>query len=249
VTVSLEKVGDAKLNLGDKFGAIAAFEESLAMRRTLADRDKDNARRQWDVLLSLKRVGNARLNADDTCGALPAFEESLAIARNLLQENTTLSIGAVLRKLLSLSFPTLIAATRLPLPRGSAFLGRLSARVRAGVQGLHDAETMRLALKQLLFGPSTSHNAASPDGGIGTIPKRNEPMESDSRRASFQHEGPTQEHSTVLAPIGKETTANESLAASASSTGSIDERQTTTSVTASMVTGGGFNHPGQNTVT
>jgi hypothetical protein len=259
--VSLEKVGNAKLNLADKFGAIAALEESLAIRRTLADRDKDNARRQWDVLLSLEKVGNAKVNADDACGALAAFGESLAIARKLLQtdeaniecerdvsatsenlENTTLSFEVILRKILALSIPKLIAATRVQSRRyrrcGSAFLGRAFTGAKAGLQGVqHSTKPMKFRLKRLLLGPSTSPHAPPPDGGSSPIPKRNGPNAPDSWRAPFQHEGPDLEHSAVLAPMGKETTSNDSLTAGPSSTGSIDELQDTTSVAVSMVTG------------
>jgi hypothetical protein len=63
------------------------------------------------------------------------------------------------------------------------------------------------------------------------IPKRNEPIGPES-----QHEGSTHGQSAVLVPIGKENTANNSLTASASSTG--DEPHDATSVEASRITGG-----------
>ena len=131
VSVSLEKVGDAKLNLGDNVGALTAFEESLAIRRTLAERHKDNAQRHWDVLLSLEKVAKTRLSSGDTHGGLAAFAEILAITRNLLQtdrdniewrrgrsvtwdrlSSSTLGIGAALRKFSARALPNLIIATR-----------------------------------------------------------------------------------------------------------------------------------------
>jgi tetratricopeptide (TPR) repeat protein len=131
VSASLEKVGDAKLNLGDNFGAFTAFEESLAIRRTLAERDKDNAQRQWDVLLSMEKVANTRLSSGDTHGGLAAVAEILAVTRHLLQadrdnserrrglsvtwdrlSSSTLDFRAALHKFSALSLPNLIIANR-----------------------------------------------------------------------------------------------------------------------------------------
>ena len=43
MSVSLDKVGDVRLAAGDRAGALAAYEESLAIRRKLAAADPGNA--------------------------------------------------------------------------------------------------------------------------------------------------------------------------------------------------------------
>ena len=82
--VSLEKVGDVRLVAGDRAGALAAYEESLAIRRKLAAADPGNAGWQRDVGVSLNRVGDMRLVAGDverprlTRGDFSAFMMSSA---------------------------------------------------------------------------------------------------------------------------------------------------------------------------
>ena len=83
VSVSLDKVGDVRLAAGDRAGALAAYEESLAIRRKLAAADPGNAGWQRDVSVSLSKVGDVRLAAGDRAGALAAYEEGLAIMRKL----------------------------------------------------------------------------------------------------------------------------------------------------------------------
>jgi tetratricopeptide (TPR) repeat protein len=157
VSLSLEKVGDAKLNLGDDVGAVTAFEESLAIRRAIVERDRDNAQRQRDVLLSLEKVANGRVSTGDADGGLAAFAEILAITRKLLQTDTgyieserdvsvtwdkltnaTLGVGAVIRKLPSLSLAKLSLATT----TGLVFVGGSASRVRAWVRGLERSAAM-----------------------------------------------------------------------------------------------------------
>ena len=83
MSVSLDKVGDVRLAAGDRAGALAAYEESLAIMRKLAAADPGNAGWQRDVSVSLDKVGDVRLAAGDRAGALAAYEESLAIRRKL----------------------------------------------------------------------------------------------------------------------------------------------------------------------
>ena len=45
VSVSLERLGDVKLQGGEQAGALAAYQESLDIRRKLAAQDPGNARR------------------------------------------------------------------------------------------------------------------------------------------------------------------------------------------------------------
>ena len=108
----------------------------------------------------------------------------------------------------------------------SAIFGKLSAQVRACVRGLQrSVEVKGIKLKWLFPAPSR------PRRGRVLIPNQNEPI-----AAEAQHEGSTHGQSDVLAPIGKENTANNSLTSSPSST--LDEPNDATSVEASMMTGG-----------
>ena len=64
------KVGDVRLAAGDRAGALAAYEESLAIMRKLAAADPGNAGWQRDVSVSLNKVGDVRLAAGDRRGRL-----------------------------------------------------------------------------------------------------------------------------------------------------------------------------------
>ncbi|MDG1208297.1 MAG: tetratricopeptide repeat protein, partial [Paracoccaceae bacterium] len=83
VSFSLNNVGNIRVAAGDRDGALAAYEESLAIFRDLSARDPGNARWARDVSVSLNKVGDIRVAAGDRDGALAAYEESLAIARDL----------------------------------------------------------------------------------------------------------------------------------------------------------------------
>jgi tetratricopeptide (TPR) repeat protein len=81
--VSLIKVGDGRRSGGDRAGALAAYEESLAIMRKLAAADPGNAGWQRDVGVGLERIGDLQLAGGDAAGALGAYGESLAIMRRL----------------------------------------------------------------------------------------------------------------------------------------------------------------------
>jgi tetratricopeptide (TPR) repeat protein len=151
--------------------------------------------------------------------------------------------AVILRKFSALRLPKLIAATRRQslryLRTGPAIIGELPAQVRACVRGFQRSAELKGLLKWVLPAPSSSHNTPSRYGGWGPFPKRNEPIGPESRCCPpFQQERSTQGPSAVLVPIGKENIADNSLTASASSTGPIDEPHDATSVEASMITGG-----------
>src|SRR6476646_4968747 len=295
VAGSLEKIGDLKLAACDDKGALAAYREMLSIDRRLVAIDGTNSEWQRNLSLSLERFGDVTLTVGDTIAAVAAYEKSFALCCRLADtqwqkevsaslerisrlkrwaednielqrdvsatserfENTSLSVGTILRKLSSI--PKLIAATRrqrnlrIGLARvgqlstqvracvqgfqrsaaifrklgiSSAIFGKLSAQVRACVRGLQrSVEVKRLKLKWLFPAPSR------PRRGRVLIPNQNEPI-----AAEAQHEGSTHGQSDVLAPIGKENTAINSLTPSPSST--VDRPNDATSVEASMITGG-----------
>jgi tetratricopeptide (TPR) repeat protein len=83
LSVSLEKVGDVRFDAGDRAGALAAYEECLAIRRKLAAADSGNSGWQRDVAVGLNQVGDVQLAVGNRAGARSAYEESVAIRRKL----------------------------------------------------------------------------------------------------------------------------------------------------------------------
>jgi hypothetical protein len=83
VSVSLNKVGDDKLRRGDQAGALAAYQESLDIRRKLAAQDQGNPQAQRDVAVNLDKIGDVKRRGGDQAGPLAAYRESLDITRKL----------------------------------------------------------------------------------------------------------------------------------------------------------------------
>ena len=53
---SLNRIGDAKIALGDAPGGLAAFEERLALSRDVAELRKANAESQTDLVVGLYKI-------------------------------------------------------------------------------------------------------------------------------------------------------------------------------------------------
>ena len=73
-----------RLAAGDRLGALAAYDESLAIIRRLAAAEPRNAGWQRDLGVTLVDAGDIRFAGGDRTGALAAYEESLAIRRKLI---------------------------------------------------------------------------------------------------------------------------------------------------------------------
>ena len=56
ISVSLDKIGDVKRSQNDNAGALAAYDESLAIARHLAAVDPGNVQWQTDLVVSLYKV-------------------------------------------------------------------------------------------------------------------------------------------------------------------------------------------------
>ena len=68
MSISLNRLGDAKLALGDQDGrAQALYEEGLAVRRQLAEAD-NTVQRQQDVAVNLEKIGDLKSGAGDNRG-------------------------------------------------------------------------------------------------------------------------------------------------------------------------------------
>src|SRR4029077_8621571 len=87
MTVTMNKLGDAKLRTGDTGAAGTIYDESLAVARRLTARNPANAQWQWDLWFTLKKLGDAKLSLGDTTGARGFYTEGLTITRQLLATN------------------------------------------------------------------------------------------------------------------------------------------------------------------
>ena len=87
--LSLNKVGNTRLDLNDASGALADYEEGLAISRKLVEQDASNPRSPRDLATSLEKVGEAKLKLDDAKGALAAFEEDLTLRKKIADGNKT----------------------------------------------------------------------------------------------------------------------------------------------------------------
>ena len=67
--------------------ALAAFEESLAISRRLAEQDPNNAGWQSDLAAAHNRVGGVLQAQGKLTEAMAAFKESLAISRRLAEQD------------------------------------------------------------------------------------------------------------------------------------------------------------------
>ena len=204
---------------------------------------EDNIELQRDLSATSERLENTSLSAGTILRKLSSIPKLIAATRRQRYLKMGLAsvgklstqvracvqgfqrLAAMLRK-----FSSLIAAIRLQtrthLGISSAIFGKLSAHVRACVRALqHSVEVKGFKLKSLFPAPSRPHRWRV------AIPNQNEPI-----AAEAQHEGSTHGQSDVLAPIGKEGAANNSLTARRSST--VDEPNDATSLEASMITGG-----------
>jgi tetratricopeptide (TPR) repeat protein len=83
LSISLGKLGDARLAAADRVGAIAAYEESAITWRRLLKRDPESAFLRINLAECLEKVGDLKFKADDNTGALTAYEDVLAIYRRL----------------------------------------------------------------------------------------------------------------------------------------------------------------------
>jgi tetratricopeptide (TPR) repeat protein len=132
LSLSLERFADVTLTVGDTVAAVAAYEQSFALCCRLAALDKTNIRWQKELSSSLEKISHLKRWAEDN---IELQRDVLATSERL--ENTSLSVGTILRKLLSIPKP--IAAARRQARRylriGLAMVGKLSTQVRACVQG------------------------------------------------------------------------------------------------------------------
>jgi hypothetical protein len=87
MTVTMNKLGDAKSESGDNGAAVSSYTESLAVSRGLAERDPSNALWQSDLWFALYKLSEAKLSLGDTAAARGHSAEGLTIIRSLAAGN------------------------------------------------------------------------------------------------------------------------------------------------------------------
>ncbi len=83
LSISLDRLGNVKLQERDLAGALAVYQESLDIRRTLVTQDPNNAESQRDLAVSFGKIGVVKEYATDLTGALAAYQAALEISRKL----------------------------------------------------------------------------------------------------------------------------------------------------------------------
>lgn len=87
-SVMLMEFGTTYLKAGEGSAALAAYEESLSITRSLLRRDPTNALWEDDLSVVLADLSDAKLVGGDTAGALRAIEESVAIRREKVRRKS-----------------------------------------------------------------------------------------------------------------------------------------------------------------
>lgn len=70
LSISLGKLGDAKLAVADTVGAIAVYEEGAVNWRRLLKRDPENCSLRINLAEFLEKIGDLKFKAEDNTGAL-----------------------------------------------------------------------------------------------------------------------------------------------------------------------------------
>ena len=179
LSLSLERIGDVKIALGDGISALAAYEESLAIQRALVELDESNTQWQERVSLTLEKINDLKCANEETCAT--AGQEKASWSTPFLRETSAaVSSGReeVRTDLLSRLSLAMNVATGLgwlgDQKEASALLGRLSKRSRLAARSLW--QMMSLMQKGLLP-TSTYGNSES-----AHVPTESELVESNSIR-------------------------------------------------------------------
>jgi tetratricopeptide (TPR) repeat protein len=86
LSISLEKLGDVQLRLGDTKAALDYYRRDLDICQKLAD-DKGNAEAQRDLSVSFNKLGDVQLQLGDTKAALDSYRRSLDIRQKLADDD------------------------------------------------------------------------------------------------------------------------------------------------------------------
>ena len=102
MAVTLDKLGDVKLQAGDRAGALAAYQECVDIVRKLAAQDPGNAQAQTDLVTGLVKTSSV-----DPGRARAELTEALSILKKLDQEQKLTTAQKDLRDLVRASLSKL----------------------------------------------------------------------------------------------------------------------------------------------
>ena len=85
--LTLERIGELKLDAGDAAGALTAYEKILANRRRAAELSGESPDRQRDVAVTLATLGDLKLRSGDLQGALAAYQECFDIRSGVAKQD------------------------------------------------------------------------------------------------------------------------------------------------------------------
>jgi serine/threonine protein kinase len=83
LALSLERLGDAHMRVGDSKAAREAYEKVMALRQRLADADPPGTPARRDLFISHLKLGNIYLGLKDSKAARAEYEKGLAASRRL----------------------------------------------------------------------------------------------------------------------------------------------------------------------
>ena len=87
--INLEKVGDVLMAQGKVEEALRTYEESLAIRKSLAEKDPSNAVWKRGLCSSLEKTGNALMQLGKVDEAQKAYQEALQIRKTLAEQDAS----------------------------------------------------------------------------------------------------------------------------------------------------------------
>jgi tetratricopeptide (TPR) repeat protein len=83
----LVRQGTYRVSVGDREGALKAYQESITIRNWLAERDSSNTGWQRDLSVSNMLIGDILRDKGDRDGALKAYQDCLAIDKKLAERD------------------------------------------------------------------------------------------------------------------------------------------------------------------
>jgi len=87
LSLSHDRLGDARLRQGDVAAALANYEQGLAIRDRLATTNPEDQQLKSDMSVSYEKLGDALLQQGNTAGALKNYKQSLTIRERLVTTN------------------------------------------------------------------------------------------------------------------------------------------------------------------
>lgn len=87
LSISLNKVADIYLRLGNKRQALDLYKENLNIFKRLAEQDSENLAIQWDLSDSFNKLANIYLQLGDAKNALNYYQQAVKISQTLLEQD------------------------------------------------------------------------------------------------------------------------------------------------------------------